>query len=84
MLETISLSAEASLIMQALNELSSPEEKLEALVRKYAELVRKQLKFLVLLAGSIYTASGTGSLKFIASTSPCVRRRPCGAAMCRG
>lgn len=29
---------EASLIMQALNELSSPEEKLEALVRKYAEL----------------------------------------------
>ncbi|CAI5684737.1 unnamed protein product [Oreochromis niloticus] len=29
---------EASLVMQALNELSSPEEKLEALVRKYAEL----------------------------------------------
>lgn len=84
MLETVSLSAEASLIMQALNELSSPEEKLEALVRKYAELVRKQLKFLVLLAGSIYTVSGTGSLKFIASTSPCVRRRPCGAVMCRG
>uniref|UniRef100_A0A3Q2VSL5 Uncharacterized protein n=1 Tax=Haplochromis burtoni TaxID=8153 RepID=A0A3Q2VSL5_HAPBU len=44
--KTVSLSAEASLIMQALNELSSPEEKLEALVRKYAELVRKQLKFL--------------------------------------
>lgn len=83
MLETVSLSAEASLIMQALNKLSSPEEKLEALVRKYAELVRKQLKFLVLLAGSFYTVSGTGSLKFIASTSPCVRRRPCGAAMCR-
>uniref|UniRef100_A0A3Q1DHV2 Taxilin beta a n=1 Tax=Amphiprion ocellaris TaxID=80972 RepID=A0A3Q1DHV2_AMPOC len=30
-----------SLIMQSLNELSSPEQKLEDLVRKYAEMVRK-------------------------------------------
>lgn len=83
MLITVFFSAEASLVMQALNELSSPEEKLEALVRKYAELVRKQLKFLMLIAGSIYTVSGTASLKFIVSASPCVRRRPCGAAICR-
>lgn len=37
------LSSEVLLIVRSLDELSSPEEKLGALVRKYAELVRKCL-----------------------------------------
>lgn len=37
---------EATLLMQSLNKLNTPEQKLEALIKKHAELVSKIISYL--------------------------------------